>query len=425
MTLAKRVAVLVLTTVALVLIFQIRPQNYHSALQGVSQSVGLGEPVEDGKEAGNGAGVPSGRPFLGLSTPSIVDHDALVEPNTVTGKLKPHGEPYTRNLVIGRLTSENTTWLDEYMSITNDQHLNPHIYVVDDHTAPLHTPMNKGHEAMVYLTYLIDNYDSLADITIFMHPHRIAWHNPELLGHDAFEMLRRLSSERVIREGYMNLRCYWDPGCPDRLYPSKSNRFNLKREELALAAAWAELFTDDPIPEVIGAPCCAQFAVARERIQSIPRANFVKYRNWLMRTPETDWISGRVFEYLWHKIFANQARLCPDARACYCDGYGVCFSTPEQFEVWMDNHHGWQKATKELSTWEEKAEAIDSIGDWTKIEQMNLEIPIPGRNWELKREIRERYEFITTMRKEALLNGTDPEMRALVSGRPWKKGDGY
>jgi len=56
-------------------------------------------------------------------------------------------------------------------------------YIVNDHKAALHPPRNKGHEAMVYLTFLIDRYDFLADnvngtapdILLFMHSHRRAW----------------------------------------------------------------------------------------------------------------------------------------------------------------------------------------------------------------------------------------------------------
>lgn len=58
-------------------------------------------------------------------------------------------------------------------------------------------------EVMVYLSYIIENYDKLADVNIFMHAHRLAWHNNELLDHDAVQVIARLSAERVQREGYV------------------------------------------------------------------------------------------------------------------------------------------------------------------------------------------------------------------------------
>lgn len=38
-------------------------------------------------------------------------------------------------------------------------------------------PVNKGNEACVYLKYIIDNYDDLADFTFFIHDDEYAWHH--------------------------------------------------------------------------------------------------------------------------------------------------------------------------------------------------------------------------------------------------------
>jgi hypothetical protein len=72
---------------------------------------------------------------------------------------------------------------------------------------------------MICLTYIIDFYSNLSDINISMHAHQDAWHNDELLDHDSVKIISRLSSERVQREGYMNLRCNWEPGCPSWMHP--------------------------------------------------------------------------------------------------------------------------------------------------------------------------------------------------------------
>jgi len=321
---------------------------------------------------------------------------------------------------MGHLATENTTFLS-----LAPVDIQQYIYIVDDLSAPLHTPMNKGHEAMVYLTYILDNYNSLPDINVFMHAHQRAWHTPELLNHEATEALKRLSSERVWREGYMNLRCHWDPGCPERIYPGRSYRENTKAEEVAVARAWAEMFPGVPIPDALGAPCCAQFAVSGERIRSIPRADFERYRNWLIRTTEGDWVSGRVFEYIWQVIFTGEPKVCPDSRTCYCDGYGICFTTAEAFEEWFELHHRWGETLKELDVWEAKAKVVDGVGDWKKMEQMKIEIPVPGKNWELKEDIDRTLRTLIDVRIDAIRNGTDPEVRARVAGRNWKDGDGY
>lgn len=425
MIFVRRLAVVVFTAVLLLLLFRLRPTNYHDTIQNLSQSVGLGEYLEDEDDGSvtypvNGQVHQQEFPSLsqdGGQRENGTSSKPLITSPYAPGVLKPTGENYSRAFITGHLTSESVAWLDSYLH--GDPLLTPYIYIVDDVTAPLHTPMNKGHEVMYYLTHIIDNYDSLSDINIFMHPHKIAWHTPELLNHDASEVLKRLSSERVVREGYMNLRCHWDPGCPERIYPGRTLKDNSKAEERAIARAWAEMFSGDDIPDALGAPCCAQFAVSRERIRSIPKAKFEKYRNWLIHTQEDDWISGRVFEYLWQKIFADVAKLCPNARVCYCDGYGICFTSSEVYNEWFQGYHYWLKATEELEAWEKKAAVIQDLGDLSNVnvEGMRLEIPLAGRDFELKKEIADRHAMLVRLRTEAVNNGTNLETRALIAGR--------
>ena len=99
-------------------------------------------------------------------------------------------------------------WLSNPYALSSWQHA---IYVVDNTSAPLHTAVNKGREAMAYLTYVIDNYDSsLADTVLFLHAHRDgelrAWH-VDNEGHDNVEAVRALRLEYVAGAGYVNLRC--------------------------------------------------------------------------------------------------------------------------------------------------------------------------------------------------------------------------
>ena len=273
------------------------------------------------------------------------------------------GEPYSRTLVIGRTSSENVSWIttDLLSSLANDDTddtLSLAIYVADDPTAPLHPPRNKGHEVMIYLTYIIDHYDSLPDIVLFMHAHRWSYHNNELQDMDAMQMIRGLNHARVVREGYMNLRCRWDPGCPEHLHPL-SPEPDYHRLQAVVAQQWPLIFSSssppyfplpnnhnknnndshDPsvsvqggnstmtIPETLAQPCCAQFALSRQRILSIPRSSFIAYREWLLHTPLTDYYSGRIWEYLWQYLFSNGRSpvLCLPEHVCYCDGYGICF----------------------------------------------------------------------------------------------------
>ena len=53
------------------------------------------------------------------------------------------------------------------------------MYIYDKETPEneYNIPVNKGNEASVYLKYIVDNYDNLADFTFFTHDEEFAWHH--------------------------------------------------------------------------------------------------------------------------------------------------------------------------------------------------------------------------------------------------------
>ncbi|KAL8934068.1 MAG: hypothetical protein Q9216_006087 [Gyalolechia sp. 2 TL-2023] len=164
--------------------------------------------------------------------------------------------------------------------------------------------MNKGHEAMAYLTYIIDNYDSLPSTIAFLHPHNSgflsAWHTGTPL-HSNAEALNFLNASTVQKNGYVNLRCNSNPGCIEEHLKNK----------FVTADVWREIFqgtttANQEVPSRVGAACCAQFAVSRNRVLERPLSDYEKLRQWIIETDKTDRISGRIFEYLWHIIFGMQ-----------------------------------------------------------------------------------------------------------------------
>jgi hypothetical protein len=128
------------------------------------------------------------------------------------GTLKPVGQPYTKMVIIPQTKHDDVSWVSENFGGSETIHTS--IYRVDNSSAGLHSPKNKGHEVMVYLSYIVNNYDNLSDVNIFMHAHRFSWHNDDLLENDSVQMIARLSAERVQREGFMNLRCTYAAPAP-------------------------------------------------------------------------------------------------------------------------------------------------------------------------------------------------------------------
>ena len=191
-------------------------------------------------------------------------------------------------------------------------------------SSSLTTPANKGHEAMAYLTYIIDNYSSLPTILTFLHPHRsgflTAWHTDAHL-HSNVEALRALNLSFVEQNGYVNLRCNWSPGCRE------ADRQNAH----VTGQIWAEVFERTstppgsfPWPTEVGQTCCAQFAVTKDAVTQRPKEDYELFREWLLTTELPDRKSGRVFEFLWQVIFGKGSVYCPEEKMCYCQVYGRC-----------------------------------------------------------------------------------------------------
>ncbi|KAI5245185.1 hypothetical protein E4T43_03291 [Aureobasidium subglaciale] len=107
---------------------------------------------------------------------------------------------------------------------------------------------------MTYLTWVINNYASLPDITIFLYAERYQWHNDDPL-YDGARTLSRLQLPYVLEQGYVNLRCVWTLGCPHEIQPLSHQVDEITSEthtDQVYAAAFQELFPSIPVPESVG-----------------------------------------------------------------------------------------------------------------------------------------------------------------------------
>lgn len=173
----------------------------------------------------------------------------------------------------------------------------------------LRFPANKGNEAMIYLSFIIDHYEDLPWATIFMHGHLEAWHQED----NSVRILGGLNKVALARQGYISLRCDWFPSCPDEIKPFEHDSVisgpeaDTKGTEAAIAGNWRLLFPGEKLPEVIASPCCAQFVVTRQAIVRRPKADYERLRNWLLGSLLEDNHSGRVMEKLWAYLFTGEA----------------------------------------------------------------------------------------------------------------------
>jgi hypothetical protein len=401
-----------LTIILFFVFFLYSSTSVRSSLSGIPQKVGLGDHVEDVPLTSTPAGGKTEDPNYANWNP---------KPNFKKGTPMPPGHNYTTVLVVAKTKDEDISWMDDTIP-----DVVKHVYVADDPTAPLHPPKNKGHEVMIYLSWIIDNYDDLPDVAIFMHAHQYTWHNDDILGNNAAELISRLSRQRVWREGFVNMRCSWYPGCPDWMHPGETKENVYKQEEILLAKAWSELFPLDEVPPILAQPCCAQMSLSRERIQAKPRSQYVWYRDWLFSTKLPDFLSGRIWEYMWQFVFTGESVWCPKEHICFCDQFGSCFGGEAEYQQFVNQKNELSDRERDLREWHDKGKAIEEAKEEGRVEEAaQLDVPEPGKDKELEKEIQRLRPIVQGLKDDARKRGDDPKNRAMEAGREWKEGDDF
>ncbi|KAE8152888.1 hypothetical protein BDV25DRAFT_169871 [Aspergillus avenaceus] len=217
-------------------------------------------------------------------------------------------------LVAPKANWDQVEWIEKFCETFK---CTPNIYTMDANPEDgyLIPRTIQGHEAAAYLTYIVDNYDSLAPFTLFVHGGEDHWHN-DMAGPKTYHALYSLRLEAVKAYGYANLRCLWTPGCPDTLHPSIIQKSDEAYEYLVdmFPEIYSELFgvNETEVPQKFAHQCCAQFAVTRERIRERPLSDYERILNWVENTHVTDSYGiGWTVEKIWHILFGMPASYCP------------------------------------------------------------------------------------------------------------------
>lgn len=262
--------------------------------------------------------------FTGIRTYSRWQQTTTVEIETYTE---------TKDLVVVTRSLQTSSWIDDVDPSWNRRFFLVHEDFPGGRDAKLNTtlmvPANKGNEAMRYLSFIIDHYDSLADITVFRHGHNESYDQRA----DAVSEVNYLNLTTVRRRGYQNFRCDSSfIGCTLTIPLGAMQRAKeLPNTELIVGTMQQEVLEGiydvwpvwfgGPRPEEVGAACCAQFAVTKETVHRRTKEEYQKYRQWLIETPLTDDLSGRVIERVWHVIFGMPVMMCEPQEECICEVY--------------------------------------------------------------------------------------------------------
>jgi hypothetical protein len=240
-------------------------------------------------------------------------------------------------VILAAIQKDNVTLLEQDSGLRHDD--TQIVYVADDANATNSVPINKGNEAMIYLTYLIDHYDSLPDLMVFMHAGRTSWHNNVLLHLKSASLIQRLRRSYARDAGFVNLRCDATNACTDIRYSIQgrypASIFTRKRidysrqlevEYAEFDQLWEEIFPGQPVPSAIGTHTGAQFALTRDTARRLSLAELRRLRQWIVDAELTSKSAGAVFEFVWHMLFlGTQASVaCAAPLECYCALYGIC-----------------------------------------------------------------------------------------------------
>jgi len=187
------------------------------------------------------------------------------------------------NCVVSRY-KKNVDWVYKLKNINKVI-----IYDKENPNNKYNIPVNKGNEASVYLKYIIDHYDELADFTFFTHDDEFAWHH-------SGSIVDRYNEAVASKQLYYNIN-------------DKSILRSLYTNEWCIDIIdWYNTYIDKYIPMdslpnkdwMKGNRGAAQFLVHKSIIRKLPLEFYQNLYTWIITTDMTNAKSGRFLEYTWH-----------------------------------------------------------------------------------------------------------------------------
>lgn len=239
-----------------------------------------------------------------------------------------------RSIIFSYSETYDFSWLDKYRSQNIEINAYNIYNISANATRVIGIPMNKGREAMVYLTYIIDNYENLSDGNLFVHGHLESWHQKSKLNgliehlkwdHDSYANLRCSLRENKHDSPKLLKKCIKfvpnhipNVSCQNLTSLSYSCYFDQIWENVMRKHGFGEL------PSIVITQCCAQFFVSKRTILRNNKKLYIDLRQEIMNENTDSYNIGMSFEFMWHIIFTNSSIFCPPYEECYCQMYNLC-----------------------------------------------------------------------------------------------------
>lgn len=152
---------------------------------------------------------------------------------------------------------------------------------------------NKVQEVPAYLKYIIENYNNLPEYSVFIHGHLMSEHQSD----NIINIINSIDFTKDIinlnREDWIQTISRGDE--------FQDRKFSWIEEN------WKDLIGDYlPLPDSLTFPSCAQFAIHKSKIIQYPIEFWKHLFNWCEKTELDNFISSRIFEYIWYYIFSKQ-----------------------------------------------------------------------------------------------------------------------
>lgn len=190
------------------------------------------------------------------------------------------------NCVVSRY-NKNVDWVYKLENINKF-----YIYDKENPQNEYNIPVNKGHEASVYLKYIVDHYDNLADFTFFIHDDEYAWHHTG-------SILSKYNEAIMSNELYYNINDICFQSMNDCLLCCDGNNWTddfkaWYKEHIELYVPFNSLDLSDSNRN------SAQFLVHKSLIRKLPLEFYTKLYEWIITTDMENAKSARFLEWTWH-----------------------------------------------------------------------------------------------------------------------------
>lgn len=153
-------------------------------------------------------------------------------------------------------------------------------------------PFNKGQEVPMFLKFIIEHYDKLADYTLFLHDHLNSPHQDYDTVFLENNLNWKLGSYYSVnkREWYQTI---------DKYSEVEPDGINWVRDNWYIFQPFLEK------PDQLKFYSGAQFVIHKDLILQYEKAYYSYLYDWIEKTYLPDYITSRIFEYMWHYLFTK------------------------------------------------------------------------------------------------------------------------